>query len=60
MKEERKEEKTAKEMKMLWEMRERMEDEETMDEITLSSLQYTVACHWTKCMERIVNNPKCI
>jgi len=26
----------------------------------LSSLLFTVACHWTKCMERIVNNPKCI
>lgn len=38
-------------------MRARVEDE---DEITLRSLQCTVECHRTKCMDRIVNNPMCI
>jgi hypothetical protein len=32
-------------MKMLEEMRERIEDEETMDETALSRLQCTVECH---------------
>jgi hypothetical protein len=42
------------------EMRETMKDEEAMEEITLSILQCSGACHWTKGIERIVNNPTCI